>query len=363
LILDPLLDSAPCGFVRLADDGTMVSVNLTLAQTLGYSRAELQGWHVQKILPPGSRVFYNTHVFPLLKMHGAAEEIYIPLRTRDGNDVPMLMNAKRRQADHGEFNDCVFVHMAQRNQFEDELLQARRTAELASAAKSRFLSMMSHDLRTPLTAITGYADLLEQALPDEGQAQFAKAIRSAAWEVSRLIDDVLSFAQLESGRVTVKLAPLSMDDAIQRASVLVRPQMQESAISFESNDCEGMLARADGDRLQQILLNLLSNAAKFTPPGGRVEISCERHGERVHVIVADSGVGIPDDQFEHIFEPFVQLDAGREVRNQGVGLGLAISRDLARAMDGDLRAGRSAHGGAAFTVDLPAAQAVEKVST
>jgi signal transduction histidine kinase len=220
--------------------------------------------------------------------------------------------------------------------------------------------MMSHDLRTPLTAITGYADLLEQTL-DEGQAEFAKSIRVAAWEVSRLIDDVLSFAQLESGRVTVRLAPVSMDEAIQRATVLIRPQMQEAAISFQSNDCEGVLARTDGDRLQQILLNLLSNAAKFTPPGGRVEISCERHGERVHIIVADSGIGIPDDQFEHIFEPFVQLEAGGDVRKQGVGLGLAISRDLARAMEGNLRASRSASGGAEFTIDLPAAHAVEEV--
>src|ERR1041384_1483098 len=145
----------------------MLALNLTLAETLGYSRAELQGWHVQKILPPGGRIFYNTHVFPLLKMHGAAEEIYLPLRARDGNDVPMLMNAKRRVIDGGEFNDCVFVHMVQRHKFEDELVQARRVAEQPSAAKSRFLSMMSHDLRTPLTAITGYAELLEHAVADK----------------------------------------------------------------------------------------------------------------------------------------------------------------------------------------------------
>jgi PAS domain S-box-containing protein len=362
LILDPLLDHAPCGFVRLADDGTMVNVNLTLAETLGYSRAELQGWHLQKILPPGGRIFYNTHVFPLLKMHGAADEVYLPLRMRDGNDVPMLLNAKRRTGDDGEFNDCVFVRMKQRHLFEDELLEARRLAEQASAAKSRFLSMMSHDLRTPLAAIAGYAELLGETAADKEQTEYVASIREATREVARLIDDVLAFAQLESGRVTVRPSPLSMGDAIRRAELLVRPRMQDAGISFETSGCEGLLAHADGDRLQQILLNLLSNAVKFTPPGGRIEIACRRHGDRVHLVVADSGIGIPEDQLEHVFEPFVQLEASVEIRAQGVGLGLAISRDLARAMDGDVRASRGAGGGATFTVDLPAAQRVPLVT-
>jgi PAS domain S-box-containing protein len=357
LILDPLLDTAPCGFVRVADDGTMIAVNLTLAAALGYARAALQGWHLQKILPPGSRVFYNTHVFPLLKMHGLAEELYIPLRTSDGNDVPMLLNATRRQTSAGDFSDCVFVRMTQRNRFEDELLEARRAAEEANAAKGRFLSMMSHDLRTPLTAIAGYAELLQAAVAGQVQEEYAAAIREATREVSRLIDDVLSFAQMEAGRVTVTPSPLSMDEAIRRAAVLVRPKMEEAGISFETRGCAGMRVRADGDRLQQILLNLLSNAIKFTPPGGRVEISCERHDGRVHIIVCDTGIGIPEDQREHIFEPFVQLGASAEVRREGVGLGLAISRDLARAMEGRLSAGRSPAGGAAFIVDLPAADA------
>src|SRR5438105_5040824 len=95
--MDPSLDTAPCGFLSVADDGTMREVNATLASMLGYSRFDVEGWHVQKILAPGGRIFYQTHVFPLLKLHGLAEEIYMPLRTRDGADVPMLMNAVRRE--------------------------------------------------------------------------------------------------------------------------------------------------------------------------------------------------------------------------------------------------------------------------
>lgn len=355
MILDPLLDTAPCGFVRLNDAGTMVAVNQTLATTLGYTRVELQGWHVQKILPAGGRVFYNTHVYPLLKMHGAAEEIYLPLRTQDGESVPMLLNAIRRSAGDEEVNDCIFVRMIQRHKFEDELVHARRVAEEASASKGRFLSMMSHDLRTPLTAIIGYAQLLEQALRNNEEAEHAMAIVQAAREVSRLIDDVLSFAQLESGRVSVRSTTVPITHAIDRAAMLVRLRMEEGGLSFAASGCEGITVWADGDRLQQILLNLLSNALKFTPPGGRVEIRCESHDGRVQIIVADSGIGIPEDQMERIFEPFVQLEPGAVAAAHGVGLGLAISRDLARAMDGDLKAARSAHGGASFIVDLPAA--------
>lgn len=363
MILDPVLDTAPCGFVRLTDDGTMVAVNQTLAATLGYSRADLQGWHLQKILPAGGRVFYSTHVYPLLRMHGAAEEIYLPLRTCDGQAVPMLLNARRRLEGDQEVNDCIFVRMIQRHKFEDELVHARRVAEAASASKGRFLSMMSHDLRTPLTAIAGYAELLERVLADGTEADYAATIGQAAREVSRLIDDVLSFAQLESGRVTVRPAPVSMPDAIHRAAMLVRPRLEETGVSFETSDCEGVAARADGDRLQQILLNLLSNAIKFTPRGGRVEMRCEARDRRVRIVVADSGIGIPEDQMERIFEPFVQLDAGAVAAGHGVGLGLAISRDLARAMDGDITAARSHHGGASFIVDLPAAEAASGAPT
>lgn len=172
-----------------------------------------------------------------------------------------------------------------------------------------------------------------------------------------MIDDVLSFAQLESGRVTVRPANVSLQEAIHRAATLVRPRLDETGVSFETCDCEGVVARADGDRLQQILLNLLSNAIKFTPPGGRVELRCAACDPRVSIIVADSGIGIPEDQRERIFEPFVQLDAGAAAESRGVGLGLAISRDLARAMNDDIRAARSAHGGSEFIVDLPAAEA------
>src|SRR4051812_49301337 len=155
-----LMNTAPCGFVSFRDDGTIVEVNETLATLLHYSRLDLLGWHIDKILPPGGRIFHHTYLLPMLKVQGSAEEIYLPFRTKDGVDVPMLLNGARTERDGVFVNDCVCLRMIQRHEYEDQLLQARRLAEESSEAKAKFLSMMSHDLRTPLTAIYGNADLL-----------------------------------------------------------------------------------------------------------------------------------------------------------------------------------------------------------
>jgi PAS domain S-box-containing protein len=352
--MDPLLDSAPCGFVIVADDGTILEINTTLASLLGYARAELRGWHLQKILPPGGRIFYQTHVFPMLRMHGIAEEIYLALSTRDGESIPMLMNAIRRERDGAFVSDCVFVRMIQRNEYESQLLEARRLAEQASAAKEKFLSMVSHDLRTPLTAVTGNVSLLAAGVhgpvTDE-QKEALQRVRNAAMELLHMLEDILGFAQLESGRVPVRMRDVNVREAVARAEVLVQLLMRESGLTFEV-DCEVAMVHADPDRLQQILLNLLSNAIKFTPRGGHVTVRCTRDDERALIRVEDTGIGIPPDQFQRIFEPFVQLET--ENRERGVGLGLAISRELARAMGGELTAESAPGRGAAFILALPA---------
>lgn len=190
--------------------------------------------------------------------------------------------------------------------------------------------MMSHDLRTPLQAISGYADLvlLELRPGQEGLRGYLDAVKSAGREMLRLINDILGFAQLESGHVEV------------RPSVV---RVNESCVT------------ADPDRLQQILLNLLTNAAKFTPARGNVRLSCEQAGATVRMHVADTGVGIPSDQIARIFEPFAQVDAAAAfAQQQGVGLGLAISRELARAMGGELSVVSEPGKGSTFTLTLAA---------
>jgi anti-anti-sigma regulatory factor len=148
--MDKLLNTAPCGFLAFADDGAILTVNATLLGWLGRGREDLVGRHVETILPPGGRIFYQTHFFPLLKLHGRAEEIYLSLRRADGgDDIPVLVNAARGERDGVHVNDCVFVPMRQRRRFEDEILAAKREAEAANRAKDALIE----ELSTPVITV------------------------------------------------------------------------------------------------------------------------------------------------------------------------------------------------------------------
>jgi PAS domain S-box-containing protein len=360
-----VMNTAPCGFAAFSDNGTIVEINQTLAEMLGYTKVEVAGWHIDKILPPGGRIFYHTYLFPLLKVKSAVEEIYVALRAKDGADIPVLLNAVRREIDGAFVSECVCLRMLQRHAYEDQLLQARRLAEESNAAKAKFLSMMSHDLRTPLTTIYGNAQLLMETVTDPLLAEAVRDIRQACELQMTMIGDILEFARLDSGRVQVSPRAISIGQTVARAESLIRVHATEAGIRLIFGCDDGVAAMADPNRLQQILLNLLTNAIKFTPPGGRIEIRCGSDGERTRIQVRDDGIGIEPDQLQRIFSPFVQLDAGpvsQAITSRGVGLGLAISRDLARAMSGDVTAESTVGTGSVFTIELPAAAAVDAMS-
>jgi anti-anti-sigma regulatory factor len=147
--MDELLDNAPCGFLAFADDGTILAVNATLLGWLGRDASDLAGRHVEALFPPGGRIFYQTHFFPLLRLHGRAEEIYLSLRGATGDDVPVLVNAARRERDGSQVNECVFVQMRQRRRFEDEILAAKREAEEANRVKDALIE----ELSTPVITV------------------------------------------------------------------------------------------------------------------------------------------------------------------------------------------------------------------
>ena len=358
-----LLNTAPCGFVTFADDGTIVEINETLADMLGFNRVEILGWHVDKILPPGGRIFYHTYLFPLLKVQESVDEIYVALRARDGSDIPVLLNGVRRERGGRFVSDCVCLKMIQRHAYEDQLLQARRLAEESATAKAKFLSMMSHDLRTPLTTIYGNAQALAGGLHgplDPKQLEAVDEIREACRLQMTMVNDILEFARLDSGRVEMSPLPISVEEVVSRAAGLVRIQVTDAGLTLTTHGCDGDTAvLADPKRLQQIMLNLLTNALKFTPAGGEISVRCESEDGRVRITVSDTGIGIPPDYLPRIFSPFVQVEgaAVSSSSSQGVGLGLAISRDLARAMNGDVAVDSRPGEGSSFHIDLPAAQA------
>src|SRR5687767_2143032 len=351
------VDHAPCGFVSFGDDSRITYINSTLLERLGYTREELLEKHFETILTVPARIFHQTHFFPLVKLHGRAQEVFMLLRTRVGDEVGMLCNAVRHERDGSATTDCVFMEVHERRKFEEALLQARTAADEANKAKSNFLAVMSHELRTPLNAISGYVQLLDMGVHGpitQAQRDTLARIDRSQRHLLRLINDVLNLARIEAGRVDYVVESVPLQEVIGSVLPMVEPQIASKDLRYESAIPSELRAKADREKVQQILLNLLTNAIKFTSQGGSLCVEAGEHSDSlVFLRVTDTGLGIPPDMIDKVFEPFIQVDASRSRATEGTGLGLAISRDLARGMGGDLTAESTFGRGSTFTLTLP----------
>jgi signal transduction histidine kinase len=288
---------------------------------------------------PGPEIYYNFMYQPLVDTEGDVTGIAVI-----ATDVTELVQQR---------------NTAERARAEAEM--ARRAAEDASRATSRMLATLSHEMRTPLNAIAGYTQLLGAGVRGPvtpAQVEDLQRIRQSQLHLTGVVNSVLRHAKLDQATGTSDLDDVPVADVCAAVESLVMPQMRDKGLTFAfTSNAPDLFARANAVKLRQIVLNLMSNAVKFTPEGGHVSVTCDA-GEQagtVAVHVSDTGIGIAADHLEKVFEPFVQV-AGGASSDEGVGLGLSISRDLARTMGGDIRVRSELGAGSTFTVTLPAAR-------
>jgi PAS domain S-box-containing protein len=347
------------------DDVAARKPDIELEVAAAEGRLEDEGWRVRK---DGTQFWANVVITALREPDGALvgfAKITRDLTKRKLAEQQAIEDARRlaseetlRRAAESRTRDLADVLEQLRNHAE-ELDQRRQEADDANRTKTSFLAAMSHELRTPLNAIAGYVELLllgvRGPISDE-QAVDLQRIRRSQQHLLSLINDILNFSRLDAGHLAYRVERVSLASVMESVSLMIMPQAINRGIAFEAQPCPPtLMALADSSKVEQVLLNLLTNAVKFTHPGGHVELRCEARDGVVIAEVSDTGVGIPADRLRDIFEPFVQLDRSLENPREGVGLGLAISRDLARGMHGDLTVKSEVGVGSTFTLKLPCA--------
>ncbi len=240
-----------------------------------------------------------------------------------------------------------------------EARKAWAAADSANRSKAEFLTVMSHELRTPLNSIGGYVDLLEMELRGpltDAQKSDLTRIKRSQLHLLGIINDILNFTRLEATEVKFDIIDVPLRALIADLDAVVGSLARAKSLAYQCDSpSSNVYARTDPDKLRQVMINLISNAVKFTPAGGRVRVSCTLREKSVLIHVEDNGPGIPRDKHEVVFEPFVQLDRGLTRTTEGTGLGLAISRGLARGMGGDIQLQSDVGVGSLFTVTVPLA--------
>jgi signal transduction histidine kinase len=269
----------------------------------------------------------------------------------------LLLSALRETSAAEDAESAQHADALEHSRIYGEALLAREQAELATHNKQRFLAQISHEIRTPLNAMMGYVEVIAEGIHGPvtaAQQDDLARIRLNQNHLRDLVDDLLAFVQVGAPRIN-RFVSLDIDETVARAVALIENTMTQKSITYEhTNACVAAAAWGDPERVRQILVNLLANAVKFTARGGRITTACDADDTRVYIRVTDTGIGIPAKMLSDIFEPFVQVaEVKSQSVGQGVGLGLAISRDLARGMRGDISVQSTLHEGSCFTLMLP----------
>lgn len=346
------------GIFALDTEGRVVSWNEGAERIKGWSADEILGRHFSVFYPPETRDHTPARLLDAARRDGRVEDEGWRVR-RDGTPfwANVVITALRDQTGALTGFSKVTRDITDRRRAEEALNAARADAERASRAKSEFLSRMSHELRTPLTAILGFNQLLQMDREelDDDQRHAVDQIARAGGHLLEMIEEVLDIARIEAGGQALTIEPVEVAPLLNEAAALIQPQAQAAGVTVEIGAADDLVLKADRRAGLQILLNLLSNAIKYGGADGTVRVSAVGSKGRISIAVEDEGPGVPAATAHRLFTPFDRLDAERWSGAEGSGLGLALSRGLAKAMGGDVvHRPRPTGSGAVFALELPA---------
>lgn len=356
-------DQLPCPVLQTNRAGVVQSANQHLLQLVGGAKETWLSNPMELMFPKASRIFLQTHIWPMLLHEGQVQEIRLHILSHDGKKVPVFVNCQKSTIETVDCFTWVFFVTIKRSRFEQELLEAKNEATTANLAKSDFLSNMSHELRTPLNAVIGLSGLLAQSPLNRRQLDYAEKIQLSANTLLTLINDILDLSKIEAKELHVETASFSLHELLNNTASILGVSLIHKPIEPVLDVPANVPDQLFGDalRLQQILLNLLSNAVKFTETG-EIVLSVRYLPEpnaldpsqgTLQFCVRDTGIGMTDETQKLIFNSFTQANESTSRLYGGTGLGLAISKRLATLMKGRLEVQSEVGLGTEFHLTLP----------
>jgi PAS domain S-box-containing protein len=376
---DLLFDHAACALLLAAADGVILKANRMACKWLGYAEDELVGkMRMQDLLPVGARLFYHTHCQPILQVQGSVAEIQVDLRNKRQERIPVLINISRRQEADGMIDHWALFKASDRRAYERELLAARKTAEAAlearrsaeeelkrlnaqlSAAdrrKDEFLATLSHELRNPLAPMRSALDVLKLKFGHGTDVRLLQAFDRQLRHLTRLVDDLMEVSRITQGRMQLQRAPVELSALVQGAAHDLAATMEAARHTLRlSIAAPPVIVDGDATRLAQVVINLLTNAAKYTPDGGIIELHLSCSDGMAEISVRDNGIGLPASALATVFDMFSQLEPALERSKGGLGIGLALVRGIAELHGGSVHVDSPGPGlGSTFTIRLPLA--------
>jgi PAS domain S-box-containing protein len=364
-LLAEVIDSSLDAIITKDLQGVVTSWNAAAERMFGYSASEAIGQPVSALIIPPDRRREEEMFLTRLRRGERIDHFETERVAKDGRIIQISVTVSPVRNRHGEVVGASKIgrDVTQRREAETErtrLLEAERAAreraEAASRAKDEFVAMISHEIRSPLNAILGWAQTLRQASLDvTATSRALESIERNARAQAQLLDDLLDISRAIAGKLRIDPRPIDIQRSLDAALESIRPAAKAKSITIDVHrDPRKTIVTADSDRLQQVFWNLLSNAVKFTPKHGHIAVTVQRLSSHLEVKIRDSGIGIPETFLPHLFERFEQADTTTVRRHSGLGLGLAIARHLIELHGGSISATSAGQGqGATFSVALP----------